>query len=179
MWNAGQMRLDVPGRKCFRLKVFEPARDEAEESMPLPGWGRAPEAEHPPVEGPAPGAAQTMRRHGKIEVADRAIATVAGRAVAECYGVVGVAARHPRFSAVELLEPEHYGRGVIVRSARNSIVIELYVVLEYGLRVTEIAHNVMENVKFAVERLLGQRAVRVNVNVQALRVTPEPSGLHG
>jgi uncharacterized alkaline shock family protein YloU len=125
------------------------------------------------VEASEPGDAQATHRRGKIEVAERAIATVAGRAVAECYGVVGVAARHPRFSAVELLDPDRYGRGVIVRSARDSVVIELYVVLEYGLRVTEIAHNVMENVKFAVERLLGQRVVRVNVNVQALRVQTE------
>lgn len=110
-------------------------------------------------------------RQGKIEVAPRAIATVAGRAVAECYGVVGVAARRPRFGAVELLPPEQYNRGVMVRFAEDHITIELYVVLEHGLRITEIARNIMENVKFAVERTLGLRVVRINVNVQALRVT--------
>src|SRR5262245_18888991 len=44
-------------------------------------------------------------RNGKIVVAPRAIATVAGRAVAECYGVVGIAARTSRFGRVELLAP--------------------------------------------------------------------------
>jgi uncharacterized alkaline shock family protein YloU len=42
--------------------------------------------------------------------------------------------------------------------------------LEYGLRLSEIAHNIMAGVTFAVERSLGLRVVRVNVNVQALRV---------
>ena len=107
---------------------------------------------------------------GKIEVSPRAIATVAGRAVAECYGVVGIAARHPRFGAVELLAPEDYRRGVEVRFTDDHIAIDVYVVLEHGLRITEIAHNIMENVKFAVERTLGLRVVRINVNVQALRV---------
>ncbi len=118
-----------------------------------------------------PARATVPGRQGKIEVAPRAIATVAGRAVAECYGVVGVAARHLRFGAVELLAPEQYNRGVMVRFADDHITIELYVVLEHGLRITEIARNIMENVKFAVERTLGLRVVRINVNVQALRVT--------
>lgn len=119
------------------------------------------------------GASDSARREfpGKIEVAPRAIATVAGRAVAECYGVVGIAARHPRFGVVELLTPAQYGRGVEVRFSDDYITIDVYVVLEHGLRITEIAHNIMASIKFAVERTLELRVVRVNVNVQALRVS--------
>jgi uncharacterized alkaline shock family protein YloU len=110
-------------------------------------------------------------RAGKIEVSSRAIATIAGRAVSQCYGVVGVAAKHPRLSVVETLSPEHYGRGVDVHFVHDHVTIDLYVVLEHGLRISEIAHNIMQSVKFAVERSLGLRVVRVNVNVQALRVS--------
>jgi uncharacterized alkaline shock family protein YloU len=110
-------------------------------------------------------------RQGKIEVSAHAIATIAGRAVAECYGVVGIAAHRPRLGTVELLTPEHYARGVVVRFTDDHITIDVYVVLEHGLRITEIARNIMENVKFAVEHMLGLRVVRVNVNVQALRVS--------
>ncbi|HEU5349852.1 MAG TPA: Asp23/Gls24 family envelope stress response protein, partial [Ktedonobacterales bacterium] len=73
---------------------------------------------------------------GKIEVSTRAIATVAGRAVAQCYGVVGIAARHPRFATVETLPPDQYGRGVEVRFADDHVTIDLYVVLEHGLRIS-------------------------------------------
>jgi uncharacterized alkaline shock family protein YloU len=118
--------------------------------------------------GQAPAASEPS---GKIEVSTRAIATVAGRAVAQSYGVVGIAARHPRFATVETLPPEQYGRGVEVRFADDHVTIDLYVVLEHGLRISEIAHNIMSNVKFAVERTLGLPVVRVNVNVQALRVS--------
>jgi len=107
---------------------------------------------------------------GKIEVMPRAIASIAGRAVAESYGVVGVAAKYPRTIGVELLAPKHYGRGIEVHFADDYITIDLYLVLEYGLRITEIAHNVMSNVKFAVEQALGLQVVKINVNVQALRV---------
>jgi uncharacterized alkaline shock family protein YloU len=122
-----------------------------------PGTGHAPNE----AAGPA----------GKIEVSTRAIATVAGRAVAQCYGVVGIAARHPRFATVETLPPDQYGRGVEVRFADEHVTIDLYVVLEHGLRISEIAHNIMSNVKFAVERTLGLPVVSINVNVQALRVS--------
>lgn len=144
--------------------------------MPLLGKGRAPEAEHAHSTHAThlpPNAVATQGRQGKIEVSAQAIATIAGRVVAECYGVVGIAARHPRLSTVEILPPEHYGRGILVRFADDYVTIEVYVVLEHGLRITEIAHNIMENVKFAVERTLGLRVVRVNVNVQALRVTQD------
>ena len=108
---------------------------------------------------------------GKIEVSTRAIATVAGRAVAQCYGVVVIAARHPRFATVETLAPDQFSRGVEVRFVDDHVTIDLYVVLEHGLRISEIAHNIMSNVKFAVERTLGMPVVRINVNVQALRVS--------
>lgn len=92
--------------------------------------------------------------------------------MASSYGVVGIAARHPRFTSVELLSPEHYSRGVDVHFGHDHVIIDLYVVLEHGLRITTIASNIMSNVKFAVERTLGLRVVQVNVNVQALRVNP-------
>jgi uncharacterized alkaline shock family protein YloU len=137
------------------------------------------DSEHlaPPVDAPHAqdfGAADSAGgRPGKIEVSSRAIATIAGRAVSQCYGVVGVAAKHPRLSMVETLSPENYGRGVDVRFMHDHVTIDLYVVLEHGLRISEIAHNIMQSVKFAVERTLGLRVVEVNVNVQALRVSKD------
>ncbi len=130
-----------------------------------------------------------MERPGKIEVSAHAIATIAGRAVAECYGVVGIAVRRPWLSpwlgeqiggwldpwlgflpgAVELAPPDYYARGVDVRFVDDYITIDVNVVVEQGLRITEIAHNIMANVQFAVEQSLRVRVVRVNVNVQALR----------
>ncbi len=85
------------------------------------------DSEHlaPPVDAPHAqdfGAADSAGgRPGKIEVSSRAIATVAGRAVAQCYGVVGIAATHPRLSMVETLRPENYGRGVDVRFVHDHV----------------------------------------------------------
>jgi uncharacterized alkaline shock family protein YloU len=115
----------------------------------------------------------SVHRAGRVEIAPRAIATIAGRAVAQCYGVVGVAARRPRFGRVELAPPGQYAQGVDVRFVDGRVDIDVYVVLEYGLRITEVAHSIMATVKFAVESALGAHEARVNVNVQALRVHAE------
>lgn len=116
---------------------------------------------------PAPGAPH----HGKIEVSAQAIAAVAGRATIECYGVVGIAARHPRFTTLELLTPEQYRRGIDVRFVEDHVAIEVSVVLEYGLRISEITRNLIKDVRYAVEQSLGLHVVEVNVYVQGLRVS--------
>jgi uncharacterized alkaline shock family protein YloU len=110
---------------------------------------------------------------GKIEVSPQAIATIAGHAVMSCYGVVGMAAATLKDGLAEILRQENYSRGVQVHSVADQIVIDLYVVIEYGMRISEVAHNVMSSVKYAVERSLGLSVAQVNVHVQGLRISDE------
>jgi uncharacterized alkaline shock family protein YloU len=109
---------------------------------------------------------------GKTEVSPRAIATIAGRAVLGCYGVVGMSAKSLRGGLAVLLQRDSPHRGIEVRFVdHEQIIIDLYVVIEYGTRICEVAHNIMESVKFAVEKALGLPVVQVNVHVQGLRVS--------
>ena len=112
-------------------------------------------------------------RLGRVEVAPGAIAGLAGVAVLECYGVVGMANPTLRSGLAQVLQGENYRRGVQVRVLEQRIVIDLYVVLEYGVRISEVAHNIMDNVKFRVEKALGVPIEEVNVHVQALRISPK------
>jgi uncharacterized alkaline shock family protein YloU len=110
-------------------------------------------------------------RLGRTEVSPTAVAGLAAAAVLECYGVVGMARKTPINGLDEILQREHYRRGVQVKVEEQRIVIDLYVVLEYGVRISEVAHNIMENVKFRVEKALGLPIAAVNVHVQGLRVS--------
>lgn len=110
-------------------------------------------------------------RIGKIEVSPRAIAHLASRAAQSSYGVVGLATRHSRPGWAELLRLEEAYKGVDVKFPDNRVLIELYVVIEYGVRISEVARNIMSNVKFAVESALDVSVVQVNVNVQDIRVS--------
>ena len=60
-----------------------------------------------------------------------------------------------------------------VKFPEGRVLIELYVVIEYGVRISEVARNIMSNVKFAVESALDVSVVQVNVNVQDIRISDE------
>jgi uncharacterized alkaline shock family protein YloU len=58
-----------------------------------------------------------------------------------------------------------------VRLDGDQIIIDLYVIIEYGTRISAVAHNIMSNVKFSVEKSLGVPVAEVNVHVRGLRVS--------
>ncbi|MCG3141060.1 MAG: hypothetical protein HDKAJFGB_02230 [Anaerolineae bacterium] len=114
---------------------------------------------------------------GRIEVAPRAIESIAGLAVLESYGVVGMA---PKDSSsrerlaeymAALLPRANFRRGVAVTCRDGRIAIDLYVVIEYGTRISEVAVGIKNRVKYIVERDTGLTVAQVNVHVQGLRVS--------
>ncbi len=107
---------------------------------------------------------------GTIEVAPRAIATIAAHAAARTYGVVGMAPHTLREGVAQLLHQQDAHKGVAVRIDGDEIAIDLYVIMEYGTRIAEVARNIQENVRYAVERALGMPVAQVNVRIQGVRV---------
>ncbi|WP_161977227.1 Asp23/Gls24 family envelope stress response protein [Dictyobacter kobayashii] len=105
---------------------------------------------------------------GKIEVLPNAIHSIAVEATLTCYGVLGIASPHLRNGQAVLLSPEQSNQGVRLQILNDQLIIDVYVALEYGLRISEIAHNIMSAVKFSVEKMLGTPVTQVNVNVQGL-----------
>jgi uncharacterized alkaline shock family protein YloU len=71
----------------------------------------------------------------------------------------------------DLLRRENFERGVDIQFGEDSISIQLYIVVEYGVKISEVARNVQERVKYAVETMVGLKVDRVNVKVQSVRVT--------
>jgi len=111
-------------------------------------------------------------RLGRIEISPTAVATLASEAILKCYGVVGLASPNLYRGLAELLRQDHH-RGIEVRVVNGEIIIDLYVIIEYGIRISEVAHNIMRNVKFLVEKSLGVPVSQVNVHVQGLRVSSQ------
>jgi uncharacterized alkaline shock family protein YloU len=109
-------------------------------------------------------------RQGRIEISPHAIATIAGEAVLRCYGVVGVANKSLIDGLADLLQPDRWVRGVEVQVRRGQVVVDLYVIVQYGTRISEVAHGVMNSVKYALEQALGMPIAAVNVHVQGLHV---------
>lgn len=110
-------------------------------------------------------------RLGRIEVSPTAIASLASQAVLECYGVVGMSTKDLASGIVEVLQPASHRRGVDVHIEDDLIVVDLYVVIEYGTRITTVAQNIQSVVKYTLEKALGVPVVAVNIHVQDLRIS--------
>jgi uncharacterized alkaline shock family protein YloU len=118
----------------------------------------------------APHALTRTESLGRIEVSPRVVASIVGHAANECYGVVGMAARGLRDGIAERLNRENVHRGVEVEVGEGGILIELYIIAQYGTRISEVAHNLMSVVRYAVEKSLGLPVLAVNVNVQGIHL---------
>ena len=118
----------------------------------------------------APTALTRTHTLGRVEVSPRVVASIVGHAATECYGVVGMAARGLRDGIAERLNRENVHRGVEVEVRDGGIVIELYVIAQYGTRISEVAHNLMSAVRYAVETSLGVPVLEVNVNVHGIHL---------
>ena len=108
---------------------------------------------------------------GRVEVSPLAVAAIASAAVLESYGVVGIASKTFRDGLVDRLAHDGSHRGVDAHVSDGHITVDLYVILEYGVRMSEVARNIMSVVKFRVEKALGMPVAQVNVHIQGLRVS--------
>ena len=112
--------------------------------------------------------------YGTINITLDAVATVAGDAATSCYGVVGMANRGSiKDGIIELLKKENYSKGVYVRkNPKGLIEVDIYIIVGYGLRVTEIISSVQKTTKYALEKAFKIKLAAVNVYVQGIKRIP-------
>lgn len=108
---------------------------------------------------------------GDIKISAEAISMLAGGIIMECYGVVGMASQKLlKDGFAELLGRENYSRGVVVKKNEEGYEIDLYVILSYGVKISEVVASIQEKVKYTLEKTLEQSFTKVNVYVQGIKV---------
>ena len=109
---------------------------------------------------------------GTIRIADEVVGIIAGMAATEIPGVAGMSGGLVGGIA-EMLGKKNLAKGVKVEVGEKEAAVDLYVIMEYGVRLPDIAIQVQENVKHAIESMTGLEVVEVNVNVQGVGFTAE------
>lgn len=116
-------------------------------------------------------AVKIKTKYGMIDISNNVIATVVGGAATSNYGVVGMASKNAiRDGALTILNHENYRRGVVIKSKDNDIIVDVYIIVGYGLKISEVSRNVQDSVKYNLENLLGIKAKSVNVIVQGVKI---------
>ncbi len=107
--------------------------------------------------------------YGTIDISLESIATLAGKAATECYGVIGLA---PRPSIADLfikethgLSEKDYAKGIFARKGPKGYEVTLYLYVAYGVKLTEVLSEVQKRVKYILEKTFQIRFSSVNVYV--------------
>ena len=101
-------------------------------------------------------AVKIKTKDGLIDISNGVIATVVGGAATSNYGVVGMASKNAIRDGFDgILNRANYKRGVVVKSEDNEITVDVYIIVGYGLKISEVSKNVQDSVKFNLKNQLG------------------------
>lgn len=110
-------------------------------------------------------------RRGRVSISMNAVATIAGKAASECYGVLGMASKSSlKEDLAEILNSEDYCKGVFAKSTSEGVVINMYIVVAYGVKITEVVSEVQKKVRYVLKKDLDLNFKAINVYVQDTKI---------
>ena len=107
---------------------------------------------------------------GSVHIANDVLADLAGYAALESYGIVGMASPSLRDGVAQLLPAAKLRRGVRVASEDEGIVVDLFVVIEFGTNLAEVSHNLSNRVNYVLTNTADVKVASVDVHVQGVKV---------
>lgn len=108
---------------------------------------------------------------GHVTYSDLAIAQIAANAAMECIGVVGMSYRSAKSNFARILKGEHSAKGIEVKQDGDRVSLNVYVIIKFETKISVVAENIIENVKYAVEKHTGLIVDNVNLNIEGVKVT--------
>jgi len=115
---------------------------------------------------------QWSEKNGTVRIANEVVGIIAGLAASEVRGVAGMSGGVVD-GISELLKKKSFSKGVRVEVGEKEAAVDLYVVIEYGARIPDVAIEIQENVKRAIEGMTGFKVVEVNVHIQGVQFEQE------
>lgn len=111
---------------------------------------------------------------GNIMISNEVIAEVIGLSAMECPGVIGMASKKRlKDGMAELLKRENYSRGIVVKTEEDKMIVDLHIVVLYGVNISEIAKSVQSRVKLSLESMIGISFDAINVLIEDVKITED------
>lgn len=107
---------------------------------------------------------------GNISIDTEAIAQYAGNKATECFGIVGMAAVSMKDGLVKLLKQENLSRGISVKIHENRLIVDFHVIVAYGVSIRTVSENLVDAVRYDLERYTGFEVEKINIFVEGVRV---------
>ena len=109
----------------------------------------------------------------EIKIADDVVAVIAGVAVSEVPGVAEMAGGFAGGITEVLSGKKNLAKGIKVEVGEKETKIDVNIIVEYGVRIPDVAFEIQNRVKKAVETMTGLKVIEVNVHVQGVSTETE------
>lgn len=109
-------------------------------------------------------------KYGEVLIDTDVIARYAGSIVVESFGIVGMAGISMKDGLVRLLKKDSVTHGINVNIEDNKIQLDFHVIVVYGVSISAVTDNLIENVRYRVEKFTGAEVSKINIYVQGVRV---------
>ena len=109
---------------------------------------------------------------GVIKITDEVVAIIAGIAATEVPGVAGMSGGIAGGIA-EALGRKNLSKGIKVEAGEKDVKIDIYILVEYGFRIPDVAWTIQEKVKNAVQEMTGLNVIEVNIHIQGVNLERE------
>ena len=100
-----------------------------------------------------------------IKISNDVVASIAGVAVSEVSGVYGMAG-----GITEIFGKKGLAKGIKVEVGEKDTKIDVNIIVEYGARIPDVAFEIQNRVKKAVEAMTGLNVSSVNIHVQGINI---------
>ncbi len=107
---------------------------------------------------------------GVIEISQEFFANLVGYVASSCFGVSGMATSGAVDGLKQLLSTKRtIDKGVRVRAVDNKLVIDIHIVVSFGVNISAIVKSIVNKVKYTVEDATGLEVSKVNVFVDSMK----------
>lgn len=108
-----------------------------------------------------------------IQIADDVVAVIAGKAISEVNGVADMSGGFAGGISEVLSGKKNLAKGIKVDIQGKEAKIDVNIIVDYGVRIPDVAFEIQNRVKKAVETMTGLTVSNVNVHVQGVRTSEE------
>ncbi len=108
--------------------------------------------------------------YGKINISLDAIASIVGESIKNVFGVVGLGSKRTLQDNLNVLfNKETYKDGVVVKKEKDKYIVDIYVVLSYGVKVSEVLSELVEQVRYNLQKAFDVKFKTINCYVQDIQ----------
>ncbi len=110
-------------------------------------------------------------KNGSVSFDENVIAQTAGMAALDCFGIVGMKSVNVKDGIVKQLKRDNVSQGISVSFDENGdVVVELHIVVAYGVSIKAVTNNLMQSVKYKVEDFTSLKVARINIFVEDVKI---------